>query len=98
MGYANFQIPLVRFQSRPFASYAVTRPFIDIPLKNLILDPEKYLPASSEVDTYIICRLGNDSQIAAESLRQVEGAGIVKDVIGGLKAWAKQVDPHLPLY
>jgi len=56
------------------------------------------LPASSELDTYIICRLGNDSQIAAESLRQVKGGVIVKDVIGGLKAWSKQVDPHLPQY
>lgn len=69
-----------------------------MPLKDLILEPGKYLPASSELDTYIICRLGNDSQIAAESLRQVKGVGIVKDVIGGLKAWSKQVDPHLPQY
>ena len=71
---------------------------VDIPLKDLILEPEKYLPTNSEVETYIICRLGNDSQIAAESLRQVKGAGIVKDVIGGLKAWSKQVDSHLPQY
>ena len=69
-----------------------------MPLKDLILEPEKYLPTSSELDTYIICRLGNDSQIAAESLRQVKGAGIVKDVIGGLKAWSKQVNPYLPQY
>jgi len=72
--------------------------FVDIPLQGLLLEPDKYLPASSELDTYVICRLGNDSQIAAESLRQVEGAGIVKDVIGGLKAWSKQVDPHFPQY
>ncbi|KAF8802421.1 hypothetical protein BYT27DRAFT_7196607 [Phlegmacium glaucopus] len=71
---------------------------INIPLKDLILEPEKHLHPSSELDTYIICRLGNDSQIAAESLRQVEGAGVVKDVIGGLKAWSRQVDPHFPQY
>ena len=69
-----------------------------MPLKDLVLEPEKYLPADSGLDTYIICRLGNDSQIAAQSLRQVKGAGIVKDVIGGLKAWSKQVDSYLPQY
>jgi len=47
---------------------------------------------------YIVCRLGNDSQIAAESLRRSSDNLIVKDVIGGLRAWSSQVDPEFPVY
>jgi adenylyltransferase and sulfurtransferase len=42
--------------------------------------------------------LGNDSQIAADALRGLSsGTGIV-DLIGGLRAWIKHVDPNFPLY
>ena len=70
----------------------------DIPLKEIITQPEKYLSAESHKDFYLICRLGNDSQIAAQALRSVDGDRIIKDVIGGLRAWSNQVDPNFPVY
>lgn len=46
-----------------------------------------------------MCRLGNDSQIAVEALRSVSGEGdVVKDVVGGLKAWSRDVDATFPVY
>ncbi|CCM04692.1 uncharacterized protein FIBRA_06878 [Fibroporia radiculosa] len=49
-------------------------------------------------DTYLVCRLGNDSQIAVEALKSVGMKGVIKDVIGGLRAWAKEVDEMFPVY
>lgn len=54
------------------------------------------------VPVYVICRRGNDSQIAAEriiaDLRKSKCDVVVKDVIGGLHAWAKQIDDKFPIY
>ncbi|CAA7268163.1 unnamed protein product [Cyclocybe aegerita] len=69
---------------------------LNVPLKDLLATPESYV--SPERDTYIVCRLGNDSQIAAEKIRELGRGGIVKDVIGGLKAWSRDIDPEFPVY
>lgn len=70
----------------------------NIPLKDILARPQDHLPSDPSIPTYIVCRLGNDSQTAADALRSVKGDGIVKDVIGGLRAWSKQVDSEFPLY
>lgn len=69
-----------------------------MPLKVLLSDPQAYLSENSDDVLYIVCRLGNDSQIAAESLRKAADNLIIKDIIGGLRAWSIQVDPHFPVY
>ncbi len=79
------------FQNPPSASCQVC---VDVPLNELTAKPDAFL---SNRETYVICRLGNDSQIAASSLREAR-QGIVKDVIGGLRAWARHVDPSFPVY
>ncbi|PPQ96256.1 hypothetical protein CVT26_005583 [Gymnopilus dilepis] len=69
----------------------------NIPLKELLKHPEKYMNSATEL--YVICRLGNDSQIAAEALRHTGGGELtVRDVIGGLRAWSNTVDPGFPIY
>jgi adenylyltransferase/sulfurtransferase len=50
-----------------------------------------------------LCRRGNDSQIAVQKLRTIlnessEEKYVIKDVIGGLHAWAKHVDRDFPVY
>lgn len=49
---------------------------------------------------YVICRRGNDSQIAAQKLlsNSNENGIKVKDVIGGLHAWTKKIDTEFPIY
>ena len=51
------------------------------------------------VDLYVVCRRGNDSQRAVARLREVAG-GLehAVDVVGGLEAWAAEVDPGFPTY
>ncbi|KAL5212294.1 hypothetical protein ABZP36_023141 [Zizania latifolia] len=46
---------------------------------------------------YVICRRGNDSQIAVQLLRE-KGFLSAKDIIGGLQSWAQDVDPDFPVY
>ncbi|CAG9577533.1 unnamed protein product [Danaus chrysippus] len=45
-----------------------------------------------------ICRRGNDSQIAADKILKVLPDAKIKDLSGGLHAWAEQVDRRFPIY
>ncbi|KAL1728212.1 hypothetical protein EV714DRAFT_215728 [Schizophyllum commune] len=47
-----------------------------------------------------LCRLGNDSQLAADALREARSNTQIKilDLIGGLRAWARDVEPGFPVY
>nr|XP_061798682.1 adenylyltransferase and sulfurtransferase MOCS3-like [Nerophis lumbriciformis] len=51
---------------------------------------------------YVICKLGNDSQKAVQILRKMSGSEVenitVKDICGGLMAWAQRIDPTFPQY
>ncbi|XP_070384106.1 adenylyltransferase and sulfurtransferase MOCS3 isoform X2 [Dermacentor albipictus] len=73
---------------------------LNIPLEQLDneLDSlEKRLAQKTEV--VVICRRGNDSQLAVEKLRQAWNQAVkVCDVRGGLEAWARTVDPDFPIY
>lgn len=46
---------------------------------------------------YVVCRRGNDSQRAVARLRQL-GIKHAVDVVGGMEAWAREVDPSFPTY
>jgi adenylyltransferase/sulfurtransferase len=72
-------------------------------LDEVIANPAIHLAENDISEIYIVCRLGNDSQIAAEALRGVcrnTGSSniVVKDVTGGLLAWARDVDTNFPVY
>lgn len=60
------------------------------------------IPADVAPDApiYIVCRVGNDSQIAAKKLKDLgvdrNGERFVGDILGGLRAWKETVDPSLP--
>uniref|UniRef100_A0A665VN49 Adenylyltransferase and sulfurtransferase MOCS3 n=1 Tax=Echeneis naucrates TaxID=173247 RepID=A0A665VN49_ECHNA len=51
---------------------------------------------------YVICKQGNDSQKAVQILEKMSGSEVdsitVKDICGGLMAWAKKIDPAFPQY
>lgn len=51
-------------------------------------------------NVFVICRRGNDSQIAAIKLMEglINANVQVHDVIGGLHAWTNQIDEHFPKY
>lgn len=57
----------------------------------------KDIPSSTSI--YVVCRVGNDSQIATQKLKDL-GFGnnrrFIKDIKGGMKAWKDTVDPSVP--
>ena len=44
-----------------------------------------------------ICHVGNRSQVAAEYFRK-QGFSNVSNVVGGMDAWSKEIDPSVPQY
>ena len=44
-----------------------------------------------------ICHTGNRSQVAGEHFRK-QGFTDVSNVVGGIDAWSKEIDPSVPVY
>lgn len=71
------------------------------------IQPPAWLPpglASSESadPIYVVCRLGNDSQVAVQKMKDLgldrNGQRFIGDIRGGFRAWREQVDPEWPEY
>ncbi|THC91249.1 hypothetical protein EYZ11_009288 [Aspergillus tanneri] len=59
--------------------------------------------ASNSTDPiYVVCRLGNDSQVAVKKMKELgldrSGERVIVDIRGGLRAWREQIDPEWPEY
>lgn len=56
----------------------------------------------SDKPIFVVCRLGNDSQLSVKKMKELGldygGKRYIGDVRGGLQAWRKQVDPGFPNY
>lgn len=70
---------------------------VDVPLVALVADPASYLVGDGP--HIAICKLGNDSQLAVDALRSASDARHqIKDLIGGLQSWRKDIDAQFPTY
>lgn len=72
---------------------------INVPIKLLLADKieENLRNLLREKKIYVVCRRGNDSQLAVKHL--AEKLDITsKDLIGGLHAWTKEIDDNFPIY
>ncbi|KAI9053573.1 hypothetical protein LZ554_002527 [Drepanopeziza brunnea f. sp. 'monogermtubi'] len=74
---------------------------------NWELPPNGEIPAwltrslPDDAPIYVVCRLGNDSQVVTKKLKHSGLAGkgrYIGDIRGGLKAWKEQVDNSWPEY
>lgn len=76
------QIPLIAFMKEPDESIALIRAELNKKSSNRI---------------YIVCRRGIASQratrVVQELLKNEPNKIVVKDIVGGMTAWAKQLDP-----
>ncbi len=68
---------------------AILMPLSELPLRRDELDPE--------ADTVVYCHVGARSAHAAEYLRRL-GFRRVRHLLGGIDAWAEQMDPSMPRY
>uniref|UniRef100_G3NV64 Molybdenum cofactor synthesis 3 n=1 Tax=Gasterosteus aculeatus aculeatus TaxID=481459 RepID=G3NV64_GASAC len=70
--------------------------------EHLRLLRERIGQLKQQMEVYVICKLGNDSQKAVQVVEKMSGSEVdsvsVKDISGGLMAWAKRIDPTFPQY
>ena len=60
---------------------------------------ERKNPSNPEsVPVFTVCRLGNDSQLAINVLREKANIHNGKDIIGGYRQWSLQIDDTFPIY
>ncbi|XP_005994008.1 adenylyltransferase and sulfurtransferase MOCS3 isoform X2 [Latimeria chalumnae] len=89
--------------------HSVNIPLIKLEEKNvdcikLVLELVDEIKRSDKelASVYVICKLGNDSQKAVKVLREMSGNELphllVKDIQGGLMAWAHKIDATFPQY
>lgn len=82
---------------------------LNVPLKDLALEQvvqqlkeaiTKKCSSDNDFPLFVVCRRGNDSQKGVLALRKaLNGLRVsVRDIIGGLHSWAKDVDPSFPVY
>lgn len=85
---------------RPRTEFGICRlpRSMSVPLNILLANPAPHLPSDKSCQVFVLCRLGNDSQIAADAIRAIDSNLIVKDVVGGLRAWSNEIDPTFPVY
>lgn len=75
-------------------------------IKDPVTQVETLIDTETTPDIYFLCRRGNDSLVSALALRnalvqvdpQNERAWRIRDVIGGVRAWSKEIDPLFPVY
>ncbi|XP_028251053.1 adenylyltransferase and sulfurtransferase MOCS3 [Parambassis ranga] len=71
-------------------------------LKEGISKLKQQMAGDCQPSVYVICKQGNDSQKAVQVLEKMSGSEVdnitVKDISGGLMAWAKKIDPTFPQY
>ncbi|KAM3595420.1 uncharacterized protein V6R79_023269 [Siganus canaliculatus] len=71
-------------------------------LREKISQLKQQMAGDCRPPVYVICKLGNDSQTAVQVLEKMSGSEVdiitVKDICGGLMAWAKKIDSTFPQY
>jgi adenylyltransferase and sulfurtransferase len=59
--------------------------------------PESLAP---DAPIYVVCRVGNDSQLVTRKLKEMgldrDGARFIGDIKGGMRAWKQEVDHTMP--
>lgn len=78
---------------------SINLPFQSLPQTLKEQNTPEELQTWKDRDVVVVCKLGNDSQLAVEMLRDkgVEARSL-RDVEGGLRAWRRDVDAEWPDY
>ncbi|XP_045919232.1 adenylyltransferase and sulfurtransferase MOCS3 isoform X1 [Micropterus dolomieu] len=90
----SLNIPLLSLEERKSEHFLL--------LQERISQLKQQMAGDCRPPVYVICKLGNDSQKAVQVLEKMSGSEVdsitVKDICGGLMAWAKRIDPTFPQY
>jgi adenylyltransferase/sulfurtransferase len=90
---------------RSATEYGICRiePSVNLPWSTLKRMPgdefQAWLKAQPTFSSLVLlCRRGNDSQLAVQYVTDLGADLAVQDLQGGLHAWARQVDSEFPVY
>ncbi|KAI5867097.1 adenylyltransferase [Durotheca rogersii] len=87
---------------------AINVPYSTIRFRNRASTPDsekpqvEYIPESLPANAaiYVVCRVGNDSQLATRRLKELglgrNGERFIGDIKGGMQAWKREVDYTMP--
>jgi adenylyltransferase/sulfurtransferase len=82
----------------PFSTVSATR----VPDSNIEEEAWTKMFRQSEKPIFVVCRLGNDSQITVKKMKELGldagGKRYIGDIKGGLQAWRDAVDTGFPDY
>jgi len=75
---------------------------VSLPLRQILETPDSassVLCAKTALDSpiYVLCRRGVDSRVATAELLKL-GYSKASNVLGGLDAWRRSIDPEFPSY
>lgn len=89
-------------------SHAVNIPLAELSTEDGFRRFQQVLEKNEGKDVFVMCRRGNASQKAVRMIKdrikdRIKGGikdseGDVRDIIGGISAWSKEIDPSLPTY
>ncbi|XP_036330717.1 adenylyltransferase and sulfurtransferase MOCS3 [Rhagoletis pomonella] len=75
---------------------------VNVPLKEILDNRfvERFSKefADDKLPKILICRRGNDSQIAVQHIRNKFPIQTIRDIVGGLYAWHYRIDKEFPIY
>lgn len=74
---------------------------INVPIEDILKNRRDVTEECREGDVFVVCRRGNDSQLAVQHLAPLfeeRGLSAPRDIVGGLHAWARTVDREFPIY
>ena len=71
-----------------------------IPIDSILQHPENIASfiGAHHREVVFVCRRGNDSQLAVQKFKNELPNVRVRDLIGGLRSWAKLIDSDMPIY
>ncbi|RNA02359.1 adenylyltransferase and sulfurtransferase MOCS3-like [Brachionus plicatilis] len=103
--YKNVSEPHLLIDVRPKCQFNICSlpQSLNVPFDQLVYDEENVVKSIREnlgenKSIFVVCRRGNDSQLAVEILEKHLSPNIVKDIKGGLQSWSKEIDPNFPKY
>ena len=92
---------LIDVRTKPEMDICALPGSVNLPIGDLDKEEKRrsMIENGNQKEVIFVCRRGNDSQRAVKKLRAISGQQLViKDLAGGLHAWAKHVDNDFPVY
>ncbi|CAF0902241.1 unnamed protein product [Brachionus calyciflorus] len=103
--YKNFTESHLLIDVRPKCQFNICSlpNSLNIPFDDFVYNEEKVVEnirdkLGNEKSIFLVCRRGNDSQLAVEILEKHFNDKEIKDLIGGLQTWSKEIEPDFPKY